>query len=75
MLAQLNLQSVLRGEFNEHWKQKKLQDLRDNLRVNRDGIDALVNVDKAFDDPLPFIGGNGLRERRSVCLKVSEKLF
>ena len=75
VLAQLNFQSVFLGELDEHRKQKKLQDFRDDLCVNRDGIDALVNVDEALDDPLSFVGGNGLGERGCVLLEVFEKLF
>jgi hypothetical protein len=75
VLAELDFQSVFLGELDEHRKQEKLQDFRDNLRVNGDGIDALVNVDEAFDDPFSFVRGNGLGERGRVLLEMFEKLF
>ena len=70
VLAQLNFQPVFLGELDEHRKQEKFQDFRDNLRVNGDGIDALVNIDEAFDDPLSFVRGNGLGERGRVLLEM-----
>ena len=70
LFAQLILETVFLGELDKHREQEKLQDLRDDLRVHRDGIDALMNVNEALDDPLPFICCDGFRERRRVRLKV-----
>jgi len=63
VLAQLDFQTVFLGELDEHRKQEKLQNFRDNLRVHRDGIDPLINVDEAFDNPLSFVSGYSLGER------------
>ena len=70
VLAQLNHQAVFLRELDEHRKQEKLQDFRNNLGVNRDRIDALINVDEAFDNPLSFVGSDSLGERGGVLLKV-----
>ena len=60
--AKLEFEIVLLGELHEHREEQQFQHLRNDLRIDRDRIDAPIDIDEAFDDPIALIRRHRLRK-------------
>ena len=73
--TQVDFQSVQPCKLNEHGKEQQLKHFRNDFGIDRDCVNAPVDVDETFDDPLALISRHCFSERSRVGLKFLEELF